>query len=342
MMGRVFRTSGTTGEPKRIAISWNAMAAQVTESVAWHRDRRGPWWVTTGMHTPIGYYFGLVAILCRYPAVVELVPSAQSILEIKPRVIGLVPIHTEALLRDLPAATPSWPLSLVSVGAALSPSLAAEVRRRLTSDATSAYGCTETGSAAVTNLDLMEREPMAAGVILHGVNVRIVDDEGAELPAGELGRVCISSDKLAMGFLGEPQLTAEHFRDGWFYTTDLGRLREDGILFVEGRTDELMNLGGHKLLPSAIDTAVATCPGVKEAAAFAFTGRNGLDRCGIAVVAGDGFDEAAVARAAASRMMKVQRSRVMLVDSLPRNMMGKVERLKLREMMEQKVGAARV
>ena len=111
------------------------------------------------------------------------------------------------------------------------------------------------------------------------------------------------------------------------------------MLFVEGRIDELMNLGGHKVLPGTIDAAVAHCPGVTEAAAFGFTDRTGVERCAIAVVPGEDFDETALTRAAASRLMLVQRTEVIRVDSLPRNMMGKVERLKLREMMERKLAA---
>ena len=145
-----------------------------------------------------------------------------------------------------------------------------------------------------------------------------------------------------MGYVDDSEETAKYFRDGWFRTTDLARMREDGLLFVEGRADELMNLGGHKVLPGTIDAALAACPGVKEAAAFPFASKGGIDRCGIAVVAGEGFDEEIVRRAAASELMPIQRTEVMLVDSLPRNMMGKVERLKLREMMEQRAEGAKV
>jgi acyl-coenzyme A synthetase/AMP-(fatty) acid ligase len=338
-MARIFRTSGTTGEPKRIALSWRVLIANIMEGPSWHGSKAGVWWVTTGEPTPFGFYLMLMAHVCGFPAAVGLGARIDSVLKVKPRLLGLLPLHIQMLLDIMPAGHPKWPLTLISGGSAISPQMAEQIRERLTDDVVSGYGSTETAGITVADLDLLRRHPLSAGYILPGVDVRIVDDDGVDLPSGELGRVCVRTDKMAMGYPGDPEATAKFFRDGWFHSTDLGRIGEENLLFLEGRADELMNLGGHKVLPGTIDAALAKVPGVKEAAAFAFKAKGGVDRCGIAVVAGEGFDLAAVRSAAATRLTKAQRTEVMVIDALPRNIMGKVERLKLRAMIEAKVGA---
>jgi acyl-CoA synthetase (AMP-forming)/AMP-acid ligase II len=340
-MGRLFCTSGTTNEPKRIGVSWRALANILLDTVAWQRGYNGPWMVTTGIQTPFGYNLALGAHMCGYPAVIGFGPKMDEVLQIRPRVLGLVPVHIQMLLDRMPEDYPRWPLTLVTGGSAVPPEMATEIRRRLTTDMWIGYGATETMGAATADFDLMLQEPLGVGRILPGVEVRILDDHEQEVQPGGLGRICVSSNKLAMGYPGDPEGTARHFRDGWFHSTDLGRLR-NGLLYIEGRVDELMNLGGHKTLPGPIDAAVTACPGVKEAAAFAFKDKSGLDRCGIAVVADEGYDEEVVRNAAATKMTKAQRSEVLLIDRIPRNVMGKVERLKLREMMEQRAKATTV
>jgi len=333
-LGRIFRTSGTTGEPKRIAISWRVLGANIMDTIAWHGSRPGLWWVTTGERTPFGYYIMLAAHVCGYPAAVGMGPNIAAMLQLKPRLLGLLPVHIQWLLDLIPADHPKWPLTLISAGSAIPPQMAEQVGQRLTNHVINGYGATETSGVSVGGLGLLQRHPLATGYLLPGVHVRLLDDAGEEVPPGELGRICVSSEKLATGYAGDPEGTARHFRDGWFHSTDLGRLTDDGLLFLEGRADELMNLGGHKILPGTIDVAVSACPGVKEAAAFAVPGKRGIDQCGIAVVAGQGFDEARVRAAAATKLMTAQRTKIMLVDALPRNVMGKVERLKLRAMWE--------
>jgi acyl-coenzyme A synthetase/AMP-(fatty) acid ligase len=339
-LARVFRTSGTTGEPKRIALSWRVVHARTMHTAVIYGQNRGLWWVTTGSATPYGYFINTAAAACGCATALGFGPAIDLMFKMQPQLLGLIPVHLNSLVENIPADHKKWPLQITTGGSAFPAEVSAKIRKQLTTNIIASYGATECGGIAKGNLDLMEREPLAAGYIAAGTTVRLLDDDGEEVPAGESGRVCVTNDILAMGYLGGSDDGLSCFKDGWFHSADIARFREDGLLFLEGRLDELMNLGGHKVLPAKIDAAVAGCAGVKEAAAFAFRTATGIDRCGIAVVAIEGYDESEVRKAAGSGLMKSQSTEVMLVDSLPRNGMGKVERLKLRSLMEERLAAA--
>jgi acyl-CoA synthetase (AMP-forming)/AMP-acid ligase II len=134
------------------------------------------------------------------------------------------------------------------------------------------------------------------------------------------------------GYLESPEETARYFRDGWYYPGDLGTMDEEGTLRVRGRTDELMNIGGVKYLPSEIETVVLGCEGVRDAAAFAAKDAQGLDRLHVIYIADQDLDpdliREAVARGDPYLSAHVEVARA---PSIPRNAVGKVERVRLRE-----------
>jgi acyl-coenzyme A synthetase/AMP-(fatty) acid ligase len=336
-MARVVRSSGTTGGLKRVGYSWRTLQANIFHQLEIHAELPGPWHITTGIKTPFEFHHVLAAWTLGNAAITGVGPDPKLILRMKPRLLGIVPIQLEFLIDSLPADHERWPLRIVTGGSAMPAELVHKVRDRLTDDLLLNYGMTEVSQIATADMALLEREPQAAGYPRPNVQIRVVDDQDRELPAGRTGRFCLRSNRPTTGYLDDPELTAQCYRNGWFYSNDIGFQREDGLLVLEGRTDDLMNLGGHKVLPRLVEEAALACPKVREAAAFAFEVDSGIDRCGVAVVVEDGFEMAKLGEVVRAALTPVHAIRIMVVDSLPRNEMGKIERSRLGAMMRSQV-----
>jgi acyl-CoA synthetase (AMP-forming)/AMP-acid ligase II len=331
-LGTVFRTSGTTGDSKRVAMSWRAIEANLLRYVALNAGVNGRWLGGTGMGTIAGYLITLAAWVGGQCALVGVPVNADAVIRYRPRFAILIAIQLQELLEGLQPGMVDWPLRIGTGGAALQPPLARRIREVLTTDLISGYGATEVAGVTSAGLDLLERISNLGGYLLPDVEVRIVDDSGASLPVGEPGRIVIKSDTLASGYLGRPDLTAETFRDGWFYSNDVGRLSDDGLLFIDGRLDDLMNITGHKVLPSWVEDPALDCPGVIDVAVFPILQDNGLQACGLAMVKGENFQQAELAKRLKDRLRKLSKIRIFDVQSIPRNAMGKIDRRELQRL----------
>lgn len=209
-------------------------------------------------------------------------------------------------------------------GGRLPPALAEQAMARLTPNIHVSYGSTETGVIASADPQTLRRAPDSVGRVLPWVTVEIVDDAERPLPAGETGRVRVRGDEVASGYYGGQEAggTGKNFRDGWFYSGDLGRLTPEGLLYVEGRGDDVINLGGPKVNARVIEDALSLHAGVAEAAVFAVTMPEGTGVVAAVVPRGP-FDETELQRHLRSRGI-TRELRIVAVASLPRNDMGKV------------------
>ena len=187
------------------------------------------------------------------------------------------------------------------------------------------YGSSETG--AVTNHlpDQVARRPASVGRPLVGVGVSIVGPDGFPLPAGVEGEVVVESGALAKGYvLGEPAGPAP-FRDGRFWTGDVGALDDAGYLTLCGRRDAMINVGGLKVSPVEVSAVLERYPQVREAAVLGVPDRLG-EEVVYGVVALDGpAEEAELIAFCRTRLAehKVPR-RIEIRDELPRSASGKV------------------
>jgi len=165
---------------------------------------------------------------------------------------------------------------------------------------------------------------------------RIVDGEGAALPAGAIGELRVRADCMSHEYFGDPVATARHFRDGWYYPGDLASLTRDGILCVHGRADDMMILNSIKIFPAEIERVLEAHPGVKAAAAFAKPSRAHGD---IPLAAVELHESATVAgeelMARARERLGVRAPRrIIVVDALPRNAAGKILKTELIDLLE--------
>ena len=138
----------------------------------------------------------------------------------------------------------------------------------------------------------------------------------------------VRTPSLVQGYLGDEAATAEHFRDGWFYSGDMGSLDADGLRRVEGRVSELMNFGGQKVMAIRLEEAVRACTGVLDGAAFGAADASGLEKPWLAIVRGEDFVEAQVVQAL--EPFRLPPVFLAWVEAIPRNAGGKIDRLRLR------------
>lgn len=196
------------------------------------------------------------------------------------------------------------------------------------------YGMTETSMIASNPCD-GERRAGTVGFALPDVDVRVcVPESGAPVAVGEVGVIEVKGPNVFSGYWQMPDRTAEEFRpDGFFITGDLGRVDPDGYLEIVGRGKDLIISGGLNVYPKEVETTIDAIEGVVESAVIGVP-HGDLGEAVVAVVVGDGtvVTEDRITSALAGRLARFkQPKRVVLVDELPRNTMGKVQKSVLRD-----------
>lgn len=131
------------------------------------------------------------------------------------------------------------------------------------------YGATE-ASARLSYLDPSElpRKWGSIGKAIPNVELYVGDENGTELPQGEVGEIIARGSNIMSGYWNDPEATARVLRDGCYFTGDLGRMDDEGFIFVVGRKKEMIKRGAHRISSKEIEECALSCPGVMEAAVF--------------------------------------------------------------------------
>ncbi len=197
------------------------------------------------------------------------------------------------------------------------------------------YGMTETNMNTSNPYD-GERVPGAVGFPLPGVTVRVTDPEtGKELPREEIGMIEVQGSNVFKGYWRMPEKTKSEFRpDGFFITGDLGKIDGKGYVHILGRGKDLVISGGFNVYPKEIESEIDAMPGVIESAVIGVPHADFGEGVTAVLVCNKGADvtEAAVLKALDGRIAKFKMpKRVFVVEELPRNTMGKVQKNILRD-----------
>ncbi len=272
-LAAVMYTGGTTGRAKGVALSHENLWLA---GKAGHDAGYVPG-IERGLTAlPLSHSYGLLVTVVGLHSperpVSVLMPrfEAESWLELAERhavqVAAVVPSMVYLLLQASPERYDLSALRyLASGGAPLPPETAHELRRRLPRvEIREGYGLTETSALVSTNPPGRTRAG-SVGLPVAGMEVRIVDDADQELPTGEVGEICCRSPLLMLGYWRAPGPTAEAMRGGWFHTGDMGRLDEDGYLYVVDRKKDLIIRGGFNVFPRDVEEALLEHPAVAEA-----------------------------------------------------------------------------
>lgn len=232
----------------------------------------------------------------------------------------------------------------VSGSAPLLPETFREFQTRTGQTILERYGMSETIMLVSNPGDpaLGERMGGTVGVPLPGVTVRVVDDDGAECAIGEIGQIQVRGPNVFSGYWRMPEKTHEEFSEGWFKTGDLGRWggitdgREvpETYLSIVGRNKDLIISGGYNVYPKEIEDVIDALPGVAESAVIGAPHPDFGEAVVAVVVAQKNvvFDPVAMQATLKTRIanFKVPK-RIHVVEELPRNTMGKVQKNLLRE-----------
>ncbi|MEY4160609.1 MAG: hypothetical protein RLZZ136_1230 [Pseudomonadota bacterium] len=195
------------------------------------------------------------------------------------------------------------------------------------------YGMTEcAGAIAQAVGEDFIRRPSAAGRVLPLVDVRIAGPDGQDMPAGQAGEIMVRGAQIMLGYWNRPEDTAAVLSsDGWLRTGDIGMIDEDGYVFIVDRKKDMVISGGENIYCAEVERVLGEMPQITECAAFGIPD----DRLGemlVCVVRAKGITEDQIIRWVAERLAKYKApGQVAFLDeSLPRNHVGKVDKITLR------------
>lgn len=272
--------------------------------------------------------------------------DAREVLEViareRPSCMWMVPTMWQKLLalEDLDDYDLSS-LMLLITGAGVCPAkLKAEILRRFRHALLlDAFGQTEMTPVATIKIDSdAERvRDRSVGRSLPGLEVRVVDEEGRVLGAGEIGEIIYRSPWIMEGYYKEPEKTGEVIRDGWFYSGDLGFLDENGEIKVVERKKEVISTGGEKIFPHEVEDILEEHPKVERACLVGLPDETyGQIPCAvIQLKEGESSTPEEIMGWCRGRMAGYKRPKVVaFVEQLPLNPMGKVLRAAVKEMVK--------
>ncbi len=200
------------------------------------------------------------------------------------------------------------------------------------------YGLSETSAMATFNQLHVPRKVGSVGLPVWGVEIRVVDEDMNELPAGEKGEVVIRGHSVMQGYFNRPELNEDVFRGGWFHTGDVGQMDEDGYLYIVDRTKDMIIRGGFNVYPREIEEVLATHPVVSLSAVIGVP----HDKYGEEVMAFVILKEGAASSSddiiqwSKQEMASYKYPRIVrIVESLPLGATGKVLKKELRALLEQ-------
>jgi long-chain acyl-CoA synthetase len=337
----IMYTSGTTGLPKGIPLTHRIRAHYATLMANAFRFSNQSVALHTGALVFNGAFITLLpSLLCGGAYILHPQFDAAAFVDTVEREqvthTMVVPSQLAAIL-DLPGFDPARLASLevlLSLGAPLPVAHKERLEAALPRRLHELYGLTE---GFVTILDRADavRKRGSVGVPPAFFDMRIVDEQGRELPAGGTGEICGRGPLLMPGYYNKPELSAEALRDGWLMTGDLGHVDEEGYLYLVDRKKDMIDTGGVKVYPHDIEEVIARHPQVAEAVVFGIPDAKWGETpvAAVQLRAGEQCDaeqlRAWINERVGARYQRV--SRVLLVEEFPRSVAGKILKRTLRE-----------
>ncbi len=261
-------TSGSTGRPKGALtthsnIIWNCLSNLATWDM--YEDD-----VYLGMFSTFSHPHEL------FHRSIYLGCTAVLVDSLSPRIVGraierfgvtymmAVPSFYEMLYHQAGHLNLSSLRLLEAGGALVSAPVLAEMEAAFKTPMMPVWGCTEANGVGLALLPGPERKPGTIGKPCAFYDFRVVDDDGNEVGPGEVGEMAIRGPAVSSGYLGLPEETRKAFRDGWYYTADLVSRDEDGFFSFVARRTEMLKIGGIRVYPVEIETAIAAHPEVDK------------------------------------------------------------------------------
>ncbi len=337
----IILTSGTTGTPKGANRSTPPSLAPIGGVLSHVPFKSGevtslpaPMFHALGfLHATIAMMLGTTLVLRRRfkPATV-----LADIEKHKVTAIVVVPVMLSRILDELEKTQPKPNLSSLRIVFVSGSQLGAELATRALKDLGpviyNLYGSTEIAFASIARPKDLSKNPATVGPPVKGITVKILDDNGIELPQGEIGRIFVRNTFPFEGYTGGG---GKQIIDGMLSSGDVGYFDEGGLLYVSGRDDEMIVCGGENVFPAEVEDLISGHPEVVEATALGVEDKEWGHRLRAFVVKTEGasVDEEAIKTYVKENLARYKVPReVIFLDELPRNPTGKILKRELREL----------
>ncbi|MFE5112069.1 long-chain fatty acid--CoA ligase [Streptomyces sp. NPDC056663] len=343
----ILYTSGTTGRPKGAELTHHNLSSNAA-TTAETLIETGPNDVIMGC-LPLFHVFGLTCGLnaaVRSGATLTLIPrfDPAKALEIVARdkvtVFEGVPTMYAAMLHspDAPHADMSSLRTCVTGGSAMPAEISRHFESRFGCQVFEGYGLSETAPVASFNQPGRQRKAGTIGFPVRGCEMRVVNDDGEDVPVGEPGEIAIRGENIMKGYWNRPDATTEAIPDGWFRSGDIATKDADGYYTIVDRKKDLIIRGGYNVYPREVEETFYQHPAVAEAAVIGIKHADLGEEIGAAVALKPGAetDPEELKNFVRDRLAAYKYPRsVWLVDALPKGPTGKI----LRRMVERPTGA---
>ncbi|MHA1265452.1 MAG: class I adenylate-forming enzyme family protein [Candidatus Helarchaeota archaeon] len=358
-------TGGTTGYPKGVMLSHHniiSMIAMAGESLIQSSkvfketftDEKLKSKMLTAL--PLFHGAGLFLALCSMFAGItfitqeafDVIETLQTIQKERVTYCAMVPTMLKRFIEhpDLTKYDLSSLRTIIYGAAPITPTILGKALDTFpNTDFTQVFGQTEaspvlTIMGAIDHLKARTNRKLlsSAGRALPGIELKIVDYDGNELPPGEVGEVIARGANIMQGYWNQPEKTAQTLRDGWLHTGDLGKLDEEGYLYITGRGKDMIVSGGENIYPIEVEDALLTHPAVQECAVIGIPDEQwGEAVCAVVCLrphVKEGIDvcESDLIAHVKSKIAKYKApKKVIFKRKLPKSPQGKILKRKLRE-----------
>jgi len=337
-------TSGSTGKPKGVLLSQRAIVCNAANSIDMHELTADDVVLTTLPLFHVGGLNNLTTPALQAGCTVVLHPKfdADATFDAIERegvtLTVLVPAQLDMMMAHRRWAGADFSgLRMITTGSTIVPMHIIHAVHDKGVPLVQVYGATETCPIAVyLKAEDAMRKPGSTGREAAYCRMRIIDRFGSEVPAGATGEILVKGDNVMSGYWLAPQATAAVLVDGWFHTGDMGHLDEEGYLYVDGRSKDMIISGGENIYPAEIENLLIECPDIAEASVI---GRPD-ERWGEIVVA------VVVPRAnrevSSEQVLKLLEGRiarykhpkeVIVAAALPKTALGKIRKEDVRQMV---------
>ncbi len=334
---RILRTTGTTGDPKLLHSPRRTQDAWADLWI-WNLGLtdHSRYLMMMPFDAPATFTWATAVIRAGGTVILEArIHAAQAMSSHAITHVALFPIHLKTILDTLPEgfAKPAN-LSVTSLGAPLSEALRERAMARLATVLYNWYGSNEVGLVS----RIASSGSGGIANVLPVAQVEVVGDHGTPLPAGQLGRLRIKTPSMHTKYFDDAETTSRMFKDGWFEPGDLAILHGPRRLQLMGRVDEILNVGGTKVPPSAVEEMVLRLVTAKDAGACSAANSDGIEEIWIAVVDAQVDDKELRERIKSGlRPLQFAAFHVVRLPQIPRNAGGKIQR----DLLKRAVEAAR-
>ncbi|MHB8174455.1 MAG: long-chain-fatty-acid--CoA ligase [Nitrospirota bacterium] len=341
----ILYTSGTTGKPKGVVLTHNNLLSNAESCIKMFKVTRKDRFL---LFLPMFHAFSFMVCLllpvtigARVIILKSLKPFSKVIKAVvfgrASFFIAIPPVYNLLSMKRFPRLVLKLlPLRICVSGAApLSRDTLARWERNHPIPLLEGYGLTEASPVVSCNPLDGARKPGSVGLPLPGVDVRILSDEGAELPSGQVGEIIVRGPNVMKGYLNAPSATAETLKDGWLYTGDLGYIDEDGYIFIVDRKKDLIISHGMNIYPREVEEALYAHPTVRQAAVIGIgdEGRGEVPKAFVSVHEGHAVTEKELKAFLKERLASYKLPRqVVFMDALPTNSTGKILKKELRRL----------